>query len=155
MKLKEVVEKYGFCRTDYELIELYFKLNHIEEQAVDMLTKMSKDIIKNQRNYIYTIKEYSGYANHIMCNTKVKFEDRLELLHICQGFINNGKIYEQELKRAKEIFNKYTREDFISMPIFFLGYLQSKGVATHFHDCRNDRNPLIEVEEDESNINEH
>ena len=144
MTLKEVVEKYGSFHTDYELIELYFKLNRIEEQAVEMLTNMSKKVIQKQRNYIFTIKEYSSYADHIMCNTKVKFEDRLELLHICQGFINNGMIHEPFLTRAKEIFSKYTKEDFISMPIFFLGYLQSKGVATHFHDCRNDRNPLIE-----------
>lgn len=146
MKLKEVIEKYGFCRTDYELIELYFKLNHIEEQAVDMLTKMSKDIIKNQRTYIFTIKEYSCYANHIMCNLKVKFEDRLSLLHICQNFINNGTLWENDLNKAKEIFDKYTKKDFVSMPIFFLGYLQDKGIATYFNDCTKDRNMLIENE---------
>ena len=149
MRLKEIVDKYGSFYGDYELIELYFKLNNIEEQAIDVLTDMSKRIIKNQRNYIYTIKEYSGYANHIMCNLKVKFEDRLDLLHICQGFINNGKIDKATLERAKNIFDKYTTKDFVSMPIFFLGYLQDKGIATYLHDCRNDRNPLIEENKNE------
>lgn len=144
MKLKEVVEKYGIFYTDFELIQLYFELNNCEEEAVEMLTKLCKNVIKKQRDYNYKIKEYSGYANHIMCNLKVKFEDRLSLLHICQSFINNGKLWKGDLDKAKEIFDKYTNKDFISMPIFFLGYLQSKNVATYLHDCKNDRNPLIE-----------
>lgn len=146
MKLKEVVEKYGSFCNDYELIELYFSLNNIEEQAVEMLANMSKKVIQKQRAYISQIKEYSSYANHIMCNIKVDFEDRLELLHICQGFINNGTIREPFLTRAKEIFDKYSEKDFISMPIFFLGYLQDKGIATQLRDCKNDRNMLIENE---------
>ena len=146
MKLKEVVEKYGIFHTDYELIELYFSLNNIEEQAIEMLTNMSKKVVQKQRAYIFTIKEYSGYANHIMCNIKVKFEDRLSLLHICQSFINNGRLWESDLNKAKEIFNKYTRKDFISMPIFFIGYLQDNGIATYMNDCKDDRNMLIESE---------
>ena len=145
MKLKEVIEKYGLFYNDYDLIKLYFRINNCEEQGVDMLTEMSKDVIKKQRQYCYTIKEYSGYANHIMCNIKVKFEDRLSLLHLCQGFINNGKMDDHFLKQAKEIFDRYTEKDFVSMPIFFLGYLQSKGIATYLHDCKEDRNGLIET----------
>ena len=48
MKLKEVVEKYGSFCNDYELIELYFSLNNIEEQAVEMLANMSKKVIQKQ-----------------------------------------------------------------------------------------------------------
>ncbi len=146
MKLKEIVDKYSGLLTDYEIIEFYFKVNHIEEQAIEMLTRLSKDIIKNQRAYIFTIKEYSGYANHIMCNIKVKFEDRLSLLHICQSFINNGKLWKGDLDKAKEIFDKYAKKDFVSMPIFFIGYLQANGIATYMNDCLENRNMLIESE---------
>lgn len=144
MKLQEVINKYGLYLTDYELIKMFFAVNHCEEEAVKMLTELSQDTIRKQRHYCSLVKEFSGYANHIMCNIKIKFEDRLSLLHICQGFINNGSLDEIDLKRAKEIFDKYTKEDFVSMPIFFLGYLQSNNIATYLHDCKNDRNSLIE-----------
>ena len=144
MKLKEVVDMYGPFYNDYDLIKLYFKLNNCEEEAVDMLTELSKRVIANQREYCYRVKEYSAYANHIMCNTKIEYEDRVTLLHICQDFINNGTLSENRLKKAKDIFDKYSKEDFVSIPIFFLGYLQSNNIATYLHDCRNDRSETIE-----------
>ena len=126
------------------LIKLYFQINHYEDQAVRMLTELSQDTIKRQRHYTDMIKEYSHGAQAILYNKKINNKDKLSLLSYCQQFINYGYLTEQQLADTDTILKKYKPEDITLMPIIFLGYLQSQGIATNFKDCTDSRNELIE-----------
>ena len=125
----------SFGCSDYELIRIYFKVNHCEEQAVDMLTEFAKDVIKDERNHLWFVKEHSRYGHVLLCNEKVDLEDRISLMDLHQTYINEGKLWPESLERAKRIFDKYGKEDFVAIDIFFLGYLQRNGIALYLHDC--------------------
>lgn len=140
MTLKEVVERYSFGNNDFDLIKIFFKVNNCEEQAVDMLTEFAKNVIKKEREHIWFLKEHSRYGHILMLNEKVDLKDRIKLMDLHQSYINMGCLEKDSLNKAKEIFDKYGKDDFIAIDIYFLGYLQRNGIALYMHDCTKEIN---------------
>ncbi len=136
MTLKEVIEKYNFGNNDYELIKIFFKVNQCEEQAVKMLTEFSQEVIINQRYENWFIKEHNRYGHVLMLNEKVEFKDRMNLMNFHSDYISNKCLSEEGLKEIKKIFDKYNKEDFSFIDIYFLGYLQRNNIALYMQDCR-------------------
>lgn len=140
MTLKEVVERYSFGNNDFDLIEIFFKVNNCEEQAVDMLTEFAKNVIKKEREHICFLQEHSRYGHVLMFNKKVDLEDRIKLMDLHQSYINMGCLEQDSLDKAKEIFDRYGKNDFIAIDIYFLGYLQRNGIGLYLNDCSQEIN---------------
>ena len=103
MTLKEVIEKYGiFGCSDFEIIKYYFTENHYEDQAVEMLTEISKSKIKELNWANGYLKEINMYVGAVLYND-IPAEVKIRLYQLCSNFTHRD-LDEKELQEAKEIF---------------------------------------------------
>ena len=145
MRLQEILNKYqGYGLSDFEIIQQFFIENHIEDKAVEMLNELSQKRIKRQHEYISTLKEFYSYGNAILCNKNVDFEDRLSLLSLYNFFLSYGELNQEQLGRARKIFEKLNRDNFTACPQVFLAYLQKYDIGKQFGDSSSFECPIIE-----------
>ncbi len=86
MTLKEVMEKYGmFGLSDFEIIKYYFTENHYEDQAVEMLTEISKSKIKELNWANGYLKEINMYVGAVLYN-EIPAEVKVRLYQLCSNF---------------------------------------------------------------------
>lgn len=106
MTLKETVEKYenlGFG--DLEIIEIYFKLNGLLPEAIQMLTKLSTELSAGYREKINAMQIRIFQCNAILMNDELKEQDKQLLLWLADKFTFGSDLSEVEKKDAKRIFD--------------------------------------------------
>lgn len=139
IRLEEVIAKYKpYGATDIDIIKIYFTINHIEDQAIDMLTSLCKDQIKDNHSYISFIKEYSTYNNAILDNPLLTEDEKAKLIRLSDQYLLKGYLGHDQLNLAQNIFDEsYGRNSHKSTqsficPMYFCVYLVSNGVNLRF-----------------------
>ena len=125
--LLEIHEKYKpYGLTDLEIIEAYFIENNIENEAIQLMNSLSQKQIKFLHEKNSYFKEDLEYCKSILYNPDMSEEDKLSLFELACRFTYLRDLNEDELKEAKRIFeNNKIR----TCPIYFLTYLNSKGIV--------------------------
>ena len=145
MTLKEIVDRYSvFGLKDLELIKYYFQVNNIQEQAVELLTEISKDTIVKQKEYIDIIKDCSLYNQSILDNPNIDFNIKQTLINAAQSYVNNGSLDKKILDKLKSIFDNLDKDSLKCFPKYFLAYLQSEGIALEYLDMSQYRQEILE-----------
>ena len=137
--LKELINQYPFLK-DYEIIKKFFRDNHIEEQAIALLTQLSQEMLTDYKNYIWRYKEYCAYGSSIFVN-KLKEKDKIILWSKYNDFLIRGQLTEDALNDVKQIIEN---NEIIAIPQLFLAYLQANNVGKNLPDASEFHSELIE-----------
>lgn len=107
--LEELIRQAKICRTDYNwVIEKFYCDNNIEDEAIEMLSKISKEKIKKQSNYISYLKyEYLPYGMnyYYLFNKKSKYtyEEAKLLNELYIDYIRYADFTKENVERARKV----------------------------------------------------
>jgi len=150
MTLEEIIKNYKWLGlSDMDVIRYYIKVNHMEDQAVELLTDVCRSTITDLTYRNGALKEAVTYTTTVLYNDGISFEDKRALALLYTQWLSAGELSKEGLNRAKDILSKYTKKELTTMPMCFLGYLQRCGVGLEFSDCRNSKNIWLEKEHNE------
>lgn len=135
MSLKEMVNTYGHCMSDTDIIWHYFVNNGIEDEAIEMISRLSSNAIREKRENLRMVSSYalmisSNFANIQRCYG----ESAQYMLDIMMWYITTVMVSDEEPEIPERIIDIMEKINRINMPngaMFFqpcLEWLHKKGV---------------------------
>lgn len=126
--IKDLVKQQEFNNySDIELIEAFFKLNDMEVEGIDTITRLSKSKIEKLKKKERMIEEWTSYlpSKYLYENYDLEIADwlhRLELDYLSNG----GELTERRLKWAKENIPNIERPQLYFNPL--VEWLDDRGI---------------------------
>ena len=132
--LKELVDDQkwnGF--SDVEVIKQFFVLNNMEEQAIDLISELSKSKVRKLKRKNYMAEEWITMlpSAELYKMYDLKTADRLHMLEL-DYLVNGGELSENKLKWAKENVPNIKEPNPYFRPL--IDYLEEKGIK--FKECK-------------------
>lgn len=133
--LKEMVEMYGHCMSDSDIIWHYFADNEIEDEAIKMISDLSSNAIKRKREGLRMVSSYALMISSNFGNIQKCYgENAQDMLDIMMWYITTVMVSEEEPEIPESITNIMEKIPCINMPngaMFFqpcLEWLHNKGI---------------------------
>ena len=126
ISLESLFNKYReFNFSDFEIIELFFVKNHLEDEAVKMLAELVEKRTKFLNEKIDYFKEDLMSCQSILYNQEMKEADKRDFFTLATRFTYMRNLDDEELEQAKQIIS---RNKITLCPVYFGAYLKSKGI---------------------------
>ena len=126
--LEQLVQKQKlFDMTDIQVIKMFFTLNDIEEEGIELITELSKSKIEKLRNRNQMVEDWTSYlpSKYLYENYDLDTADRLHALEL--DYLSHGcKLSEHRLEWARENVPNIIRPQAYFNPL--IDYLEEKGI---------------------------
>ena len=122
-----VKEQKLFDMTDIQVIKMFFDLNDLEEEGVELITELSKAKIEQLKRRKQMVEDWTSYlpSKYLYENYDLETADKLHVLEL--DFISHGcELSELRLEWARE-----NVPNIISPQAYFnplIDYLEEKGI---------------------------
>lgn len=119
--------------SDIEVIKQFFVLNDMEEQAIDLISELSRSKVRKLKQKNYMAEEWITIlpSAELYKMYDLKIADRLHMLEL-DYLINGGELSESKLKWAKENAPNIKEPNPYFRPL--IDYLEEKGIK--FKECK-------------------
>ena len=132
--LKELVNEQKWNESsDIEVIKQFFTLNDMEEDAIDLISELSKSKVRKLKRKNYMAEEWITMLPSAELYKMYDLEtaDRLHMLEL-DYLVNGGELSENKLKWAKENVPNIKEPNPYFRPL--IDYLEEKGIK--FKECK-------------------
>ena len=127
--LKKLVEEQQWNNmSDIQVIETFFNMNDMEEEAMDLINELTKIKIEKLKRKQRMVREWVSYlpSKYLYENYDLDVADNLHTLEL-DYLSNGGKLSSQRLKWAKENIPNIVRPKVYFNPL--VDWLKEKGVT--------------------------
>ena len=126
--LEQLVQKQKlFDMTDIQVIKMFFSINDLEEEGVELITELSKAKIEKLKHRKQMVEDWTSYlpSKYLYENYDLETADKLHALEL--DFISHGcELSELRLEWAREnVPNIITPQAYFN-PL--IDYLEEKGI---------------------------
>ena len=126
--LKELVDEQrlnGF--SDVEVIKQFFTLNDVEEDAIDLISELSKLKVRKLKRKNYMAEEWITIlpSKYLYEKYDLDVADRLHMMEL-DFLMNGGELSKKKLKWAKENVPNIKEPNPYFRPL--INYLEEKGI---------------------------
>ncbi len=132
--LKELVEEQKWNdASDVDVIKQFFILNDMEEQAIDLISELSKSKVRKLKRKNYMAEEWVTIlpSKYLYEKYDLNVADRLHMMEL-DYLVNGGELSESKLKWAKENVPNIKEPNPYFRPL--IDYLEEKGIK--FKKCK-------------------
>ena len=122
-----VKEQKLFDMTDIQVIKMFFDLNDLEEEGVELITELSKAKIEKLKRRKQMVEDWISYlpSKYLYENYDLETADKLHALEL--DYISHGcELSELRLEWARENVPNITRPQAYFNPL--IDYLEEKGI---------------------------
>ena len=122
-----VKEQKLFDMTDIQVIKMFFALNDVEEEGIELITELSKSKIEKLRNRNQMVEDWTSYlpSKYLYENYDLETADKLHALEL--DFLSHGcELSELRLEWAHENVPNIIRPQAYFIPL--IDYLEEKGI---------------------------
>ena len=122
-----VKEQKLFNITDIQVIKMFFDLNNMEEEGVELITELSKAKIEKLKRRKQMVEEWTSYlpSKYLYENYDLDTADKLHTLEL--DFLSHGcELSELRLEWARENVPNIIRPQAYFNPL--INYLEEKGI---------------------------
>lgn len=126
--LKELVDNQKWNEmTDIQVIKAFFEMNDLEENAINLISELSKSKISKMKNELSFTKEWVSYlpSQYLYETYDLDTADRLHTLEL-DFLTNNCKLSKRRFKWAKENVPSIKRPQAYFNPL--VDYLKENGI---------------------------
>ena len=126
--LKELVEEQCWNDTsDIEVIKRFFILNDMEEQAIDLISALSKSKVRKLKRQNYLAAEWITIlpSKYLYEKYDLDVADRLHMMEL-DYLMNGGELSEKKLEWAKENVSNIKEPETYFQPL--IRYLEENGI---------------------------
>ena len=126
--LKELVDEQrlnGF--SDVDVIKQFFTLNDVEEQAIDLISELSKSKVRKLKRKNYMAEEWVTIlpSKYLYEKYDLDVADRLHMMEL-DFLMNGGELSKKKLKWAKENVPNIKEPNPYFRPL--IDYLEENGI---------------------------
>ena len=126
--LEQLVQKQKlFDMTDIQVIKMFFSINDLEEEGVELITELSKAKIEKLKHRKQMVEDWTSYlpSKYLYENYDLEMADKLHALEL--DFISHGcELSELRLEWARENVPNIIRPQAYFNPL--IDYLEEKGI---------------------------
>ena len=126
--LEQLVQKQKlFDMTDIQVIKMFFSINDLEEEGVELITELSKAKIEKLKHRKQMVEDWTSYlpSKYLYENYDLETADKLHALEL--DFISHGcELSELRLKWARENVPNIVIPRAYFNPL--IDYLEEKGI---------------------------
>ena len=126
--LEQLVQKQKlFDMTDIQVIKMFFSINDLEEEGVELITELSKAKIEKLKHRKQMVEDWTSYlpSKYLYENYDLEMADKLHALEL--DFISHGcELSELRLDWARENVPNIIRPQAYFNPL--IDYLEEKGI---------------------------
>ena len=126
--LEQLVQKQKlFDMTDIQVIKMFFSINDLEEEGVELITELSKAKIEKLKHRKQMVEDWTSYlpSKYLYENYDLEMADKLHALEL--DFISHGcELSELRLKWARENVPNIVIPRAYFNPL--IDYLEEKGI---------------------------
>ena len=126
--LEQLVQKQKlFDMTDIQVIKMFFSINDLEEEGVELITELSKAKIEKLKHRKQMVEDWTSYlpSKYLYENYDLEMADKLHALEL--DFISHGcELSESRLAWARENVPNIIRPQAYFNPL--IDYLEEKGI---------------------------
>ena len=126
--LEQLVQKQKlFDMTDIQVIKMFFSLNDLEEEGVELITELSKAKIEKLKHRKQMVEDWTSYlpSKYLYENYDLEMADKLHALEL--DFLSHGcELSELRLEWARENVPNIIRPQAYFNPL--IDYLEEKGI---------------------------
>ena len=126
--LEQLVNEHKlFDMTDIQVIKIFFDLNDLEEEGVELITELSKAKIEKLKRKKQMVEDWTSYlpSKYLYENYDLETADKLHALEL--DFISHGcELSELRLDWARENVPNIIRPQAYFNPL--IDYLEEKGI---------------------------
>ena len=122
-----VNEQKLFDMTDIQVIKMFFDLNDLEEEGIEMITELSKVKIEKLKSIKQMVEDWTSYlpSKYLYENYDLETADKLHALEL--DFLSHGcELSELRLEWARENVPNTIRPQAYFNPL--IDYLEEKGI---------------------------
>ena len=122
-----VQEQKLFDMTDVQVIKMFFALNDLEEEGVELITELSKAKIEKLKRRKQMVEDWTSYlpSKYLYENYDLETADKLHALEL--DFLSHGcELSELRLEWARENVPNTIRPQAYFNPL--IDYLEEKGI---------------------------
>ena len=122
-----VKEQKLFDTTDIQVIKMFFSLNNMEEEGVELITELSKAKIEKLKRRKQMVEDWTSFlpSKYLYENYDLDTADKLHALEL--DFISHGcELSELRLEWARENVPNIVRPQVYFNPL--IDYLEGKGI---------------------------
>ena len=122
-----VQEQKLFDMTDIQVIKMFFSINDLEEDGVELITELSKAKIEKLKHKKQMVEDWTSYlpSKYLYENYDLEMADKLHALEL--DFISHGcELSELRLEWAGENVPNIIRPQAYFNPL--IDYLEEKGI---------------------------
>ena len=122
-----VKEQKLFDMTDIQVIKMFFALNDVEEEGIELITELSKSKIEKLRNRNQMVEDWTSYlpSKYLYENYDLETADKLHALEL--DFLSHGcELSELRLEWARENVPNIVIPQAYFNPL--IDYLEEKGI---------------------------
>ena len=122
-----VKEQKLFDTTDIQVIKMFFSLNNMEEEGVELITELSKAKIEKLKRRKQMIEDWTSFlpSKYLYENYDLDTADKLHALEL--DFLSHGcELSELRLEWARENVPNIVRPQVYFNPL--IDYLEGKGI---------------------------
>lgn len=114
-------------KNDIQVIKAFFDLNDMEEEAVELITELSKIKIDKLKNKQRMVKEWASYlpSKYLYENYDLDTADKLHTLEL-DYLSNGGKLSKRRLEWAKENLHNIKMPEVYFVPL--VEWLEKQGI---------------------------
>lgn len=126
--LKELVEEQRWNdSSDVEVIKQFFTLNDMEEQAIDLISELSKSKVRKLKQKNYMAEEWVTIlpSKYLYEKYDLDVADRLHMMEL-DYLMNGGELSKKKLKWAKENVPNIKEPEAYFQPL--IRYLEENGI---------------------------
>ena len=126
--LEQLVQKQKlFDMTDIQVIKMFFSINDLEEEGVELITELSKAKIEKLKHRKQMVEDWTSYlpSKYLYENYDLEMADKLHALEL--DFLSHGcELSELRLEWARENVPNIIRPQAYFNPL--IDYLEEKGI---------------------------
>ena len=122
-----VKEQKLFDMTDIQVIKMFFALNDVEEEGIELITELSKSKIEKLRNRNQMVEDWTSYlpSKYLYENYDLETADKLHALEL--DFLSHGcELSELRLEWARKNVPNIIKPQAYFNPL--IDYLEEKGI---------------------------
>ena len=122
-----VKEQKLFDMTDIQVIKMFFALNDIEEEGIELITELSKSKIEKLKSRNQMVEDWTSYlpSKYLYENYDLDTADKLHALEL--DYLSHGcKLSKERLEWARENVPNIVRPQAYFIPL--MEWMEEKGI---------------------------
>lgn len=113
--------------SDMEIIKIFFDMNNMEEEGMDLITELSKTKVEKLKRKERMVKEWTSYlpSKYLYENYDLDIADKLHALEL-DYISHGGELSKKRLEWARENVSNILRPEVYFNPL--VDWLKEKGI---------------------------